>query len=172
MCYRKFCSPLPTHLKQCFLKRKTNQNYVLKLIYHSRLIQMTGRWKVPLLEKSGSYPTNNCLQFWKAPLPFLFFLYFFPQPSIICILLSRKKNCCLVLNIWLIFKCFLNLIKNLGLQCWFLFIIYRLCTESFVTFISALYSVSEPIELSAVGEAVEQGVPEKEESPPPVDPGQ
>lgn len=30
--------------------------------------------------------------------------------------------------------------------------------------------VSEPIELSAVGEAVEQGVPEKEESPPPVDP--
>lgn len=43
-----------------------------------------------------------------------------------------------------------------GLLSWFLF----------------LWSVSEPVDLSAAVEAVEQGVPEKEETPPPVEPGQ
>lgn len=32
--------------------------------------------------------------------------------------------------------------------------------------------VSEPVELSAAAEVVEQGLPEKEETPPPVEPGQ
>lgn len=41
-----------------------------------------------------------------------------------------------------------------------------------INLVSALHSVSEPIELSAAVEVVEQGVPEKEESPPPVEPGQ
>ena len=33
-----------------------------------------------------------------------------------------------------------------------------------------LLSVSEPVELSAAAEVVEQGLPEKEETPPPVEP--
>lgn len=32
--------------------------------------------------------------------------------------------------------------------------------------------MSEPIELSAAVEGVEQGIPEKEESPPPIEAGQ
>lgn len=44
--------------------------------------------------------------------------------------------------------------------------------KSIVNLVSSLFSVSEPIELSAAVEAVEQGVPEKEETPPPVEPGQ
>ncbi|XP_015417292.1 PREDICTED: eukaryotic translation initiation factor 5B [Myotis davidii] len=39
-----------------------------------------------------------------------------------------------------------------------------------INLVSALHSASEPIELSAAVEVVEQGVPEKEESPPPVEP--
>lgn len=44
--------------------------------------------------------------------------------------------------------------------------------KSIINLVSALFSVSEPIELSAAVEVVEQGVPEKEETPPPVEPGQ
>ena len=35
-----------------------------------------------------------------------------------------------------------------------------------------LLSVSEPVELSAAAEVVEQGLPEKAATPPPVEPGQ
>lgn len=41
-----------------------------------------------------------------------------------------------------------------------------------LTWFLFLFSVCEPMELSAAVEVVEQGVPEKEETPPPVEPGQ
>lgn len=44
--------------------------------------------------------------------------------------------------------------------------------KSIVNLVAALFSVSEPIELSTAVEDVEQGVPEKEETPPPVEQGQ
>lgn len=43
--------------------------------------------------------------------------------------------------------------------------------KGIANFVSALFSVSEQIELSATVEVVEQ-VPEKEVTPPPVEPGQ
>lgn len=60
---------------------------------------------------------------------------------------------------------FYYILSKVSCQKWYI-------TNILLTLFLLLFSVSEAVELRAVVEVVEQGVPEKEETPPLVEPGQ